>query len=127
MELRDRMTSVRSQRLNSCAFHQNIFPSSYVEEKSSVIWDRIVVLWFSDFAPTLYLISITTVQNNLRNCNYLLCDLSVDFRLYLNVSSEEDRESGPSDDEAGRAGPPSQFTVINYYVKSRMFCVSHQS
>ena len=81
-------------------------------------------LLFSDFAPTLYLISITTVQNNLRNCNCLLCDLIVDFRLYLNESSEEDRESEPSDDEARSAGPPSQFAVINYYVKSRMFCIS---
>ena len=46
MELRDSMTSVRSQRLNSCAFHQNIFPSSYVEEKSSVIFIELL-FWSS--------------------------------------------------------------------------------
>ena len=94
---------------------------------------RPIVLFFSDFAPTSYLIPTTTVQNNVRNCTYVLCDLSADFRLYLNESSAEDRESGPSDDddddddEAERAGPPSQITVINYSVKSRLFCVSYQS
>ena len=88
---------------------------------------RPIVLFFSDFAPTSYLIPTTTVQNNVRNCTYVLCDLSADFRLYLNESSTEDRESGPSDDEAERAGPPSQITVINYSVKSRLFCVSYQS
>ena len=51
--------------------------------------------------------------------------LSDDFRLYLNESSEEEIESGLSDDDAGTASPPGQFTVIiNYFCQiNAVLCI----